>query len=375
MLLTVSLTAGSYLLIWLQDRRQMALFWVATAVALFCAAMIGRVFLPFLPAIVFGNSALLISYGFVWTGFRSLRKQQARPILILLPGIFWCCLCVIPQFRDNLDLRIGLIGLLITAQIALMAHEVWLIRPGATLIRGWILMLLGIQAAFMLTQSVPALLRPDIAFAPFFSIPGIIPTMLDSIAFTLLLGFSLIALNKELSDARHLDAMRNDFITGVGNRRHFEESLQRHFRRARKTGKPLSLIMIDVDEFKKYNDLYGHPAGDRCLQAMTEIFVNACRPGDIVGRYGGEEFAVLLPETHSQAAISVAERMRVQVRALRLEHARRPHGIATISLGVASLVAHADETTHDDLVEAADRALYRAKQDGRDRVCWPVQMG
>lgn len=371
MVLMASLTAVSYLLIWLQDRKQTALFWVAAATGLFCAGMIGRVILPFLPAIILSNSAVLTSYSFLWTSCRCLRQQQARPFYIVLPAMVWCGLCLIPEFRENLDLRIGTIGFLIPIQIGFMMREVWLIRQGATLIRRWILTLLGLQAAFTLVEMVPHLIRPDITFAPFFSMPGIVPTIVDSIIFILLLSFSLIALNKELSDARLLHAMRNDFVTGIGNRRHFEESLQSHFRRAQKTEKPLSLIMIDVDEFKKYNDLYGHRAGDRCLKAMTKVFVSTCRDGDVVGRYGGEEFAVLLPETNTQSAIFIAEQMRIQVRKLRLEHAGRSEGIATISLGVASLDASFDETTQDDLVEAADRALYRAKQEGRDRVCWP----
>jgi len=290
---------------------------------------------------------------------------------MVLPAIIWCCLCLTPAFRENLDLRVGTIGLLIPVQIGVMMREVWLVRHGTLLIRGWILSVLGFQAAFSLVKMAPNLLRPDITFAPFFSMPGIVPTMIDSITFILLLSFSLIAFNKELSEAQNLYAMRNDFVTGVGNRRHFEESLQDQFRRARKSGKPLSLVMIDVDEFKKFNDIYGHRAGDRCLKAMTKVFISTCRKGDVVGRYGGEEFAVLLPETDAQRAIFVAERMRLQVRELRLEHAGRPEGIATISLGVASLVPNGNEATPDDFVEAADRALYHAKQEGRDRVCSP----
>jgi diguanylate cyclase (GGDEF)-like protein len=372
MLLIVFLTACSNLLIWTQDRKQTALFWIGAASALFCAGMIGRVLLPFVPAIVFGNAATLICYGGLWTACRSLRQRPVRPVWSILPALAWCGLCCIPAFRANLDWRIGMIGVLISAPIALMAREIWRVRPGPGLLRYWMLTLLGLQLAFTLAQSIPALLRPDVASAPYLSMPGIVETMFDSIAFALLLSFGLFALSKELSDARHREALRHDVVTGVGNRRHFEECLQRHFRRARKLGQPLALIMIDADEFKKYNDLYGHPAGDRCLQAMAKIILGACRPGDVVARYGGEEFAVLLPETNCRGAIFVAQRMLAEVRALRLEHAHRPQGIATISLGVAAMVPHSEAMTHEALVEAADRMLYQAKQEGRDRICWAV---
>jgi diguanylate cyclase (GGDEF)-like protein len=136
-----------------------------------------------------------------------------------------------------------------------------------------------------------------------------------------------------------------------------------------KSGRPLALIMIDADEFKAYNDLYGHPAGDRCLQALSRVFLSTCRSDDVVGRYGGEEFAVLLPNTNARTATATANGLLEAVRGLRLKHAKRPNGFVTISLGVASLEPEVNHVTADDLLEAADQALYRAKHGGRDRVC------
>ena len=127
--------------------------------------------------------------------------------------------------------------------------------------------------------------------------------------------------------------------------------------------------MIDADDFKAYNDLYGHPAGDRCLRALSNVFLATCRPGDMVGRYGGEEFAILLPNTSARAAHAVATRLLTAVRDLRLKHAKRPNGFVTVSLGVASLTPETDQMTSVELLEAADRALYRAKKEGRDQVC------
>jgi diguanylate cyclase (GGDEF)-like protein len=141
---------------------------------------------------------------------------------------------------------------------------------------------------------------------------------------------------------------------------------------SRRTGAPLALLMIDVDQFKTYNDHYGHPAGDACLRAIAGALRGGLvRREDAVSRYGGEEFTVILANTREAEAVSVADRLRLAVRALNLPHAGRTEGIVTISLGVAVMlggeasVAIADAT---NLVEAADHALYRAKEAGRDRV-------
>ena len=284
----------------------------------------------------------------------------------------WLALCLIPAFRHNIDLRIGASGLMIVAQILVTMREIWLIRQGALSVRVWLLLLFGFQALMNLWRAIPRLIFPHPGNTSFVAMPDIVPAMVDALVFTILLAFGLIALSKELSDARHRQAARSDFMTGVANRRHFEESLHRHFDRAAKNGRNLALIMIDADDFKAYNDLYGHPAGDNCLRALANVFLTTCRPIDVVGRYGGEEFAILLPNTSARAAHAIATRLLLAVRDLRLKHAKRPNGFVTVSLGVASLTPEAEGMTAGDLLEEADRALYRAKQEGRDRVCQAV---
>jgi diguanylate cyclase (GGDEF)-like protein/PAS domain S-box-containing protein len=162
---------------------------------------------------------------------------------------------------------------------------------------------------------------------------------------------------------------RQDGLTGAANRRHFDETLDAEFRRAKRDGSPLSLIMIDVDRFKLFNDRYGHPAGDDCLRKVAGAIKNLpVRAADLVARYGGEELAILLPGTPEAGATILAERARSAVRGLAIPHAGSEARLVTISLGVATLVPQ-QSGQPDDLVIAADKALYRAKEGGRDRVC------
>lgn len=160
-----------------------------------------------------------------------------------------------------------------------------------------------------------------------------------------------------------------DGLTGVANRRRYDEYIEDEFRRARRNGKRLSLIMIDIDYFKPYNDTYGHQAGDSCLTIIAEMLGGALhRPGDLLARYGGEEFVVGLPCTDQEGALQIAESMRAKVEALAIPHmASKEYGHVTISLGVATMLpTHNVEL--DELQAAADKALYQAKREGRNRV-------
>jgi diguanylate cyclase (GGDEF)-like protein len=161
-----------------------------------------------------------------------------------------------------------------------------------------------------------------------------------------------------------------DGLTGLGNRRQFDLVLKDELGRASRCAGSLALIMIDVDRFKRYNDLYGHLEGDECLRQIGKVLRMAeGRSGDLAVRYGGEEFAVLLPNTDLTGARNVAETIRVAIRGLAIAHARNaPAGIVTISAGVMALMPATDDDTQSTLISAADEALYSAKAAGRDQV-------
>ncbi|MFK3738342.1 sensor domain-containing diguanylate cyclase [Massilia sp. TN1-12] len=168
----------------------------------------------------------------------------------------------------------------------------------------------------------------------------------------------------------------SDGLTGLANRRRFEETLAIEHERARRSRKPFSMIMTDVDFFKKYNDRYGHVAGDECLRLVARAIASGPhRPADLAARYGGEEFAVILPDTDLDGARAVGEKIRAAVEALAIPHADSPTGIVTLSLGVYTGHAAIDGSDVPcDWVEAADGMLYQAKSGGRNRLAARAKM-
>jgi diguanylate cyclase (GGDEF)-like protein len=161
----------------------------------------------------------------------------------------------------------------------------------------------------------------------------------------------------------------SDGLTGLANRRHFDERLDTEFKRAMRDGSPLALAMFDVDYFKKFNDRHGHVEGDVALQAVsTAMLAGQRRPGDVAARFGGEEFALLLPDTDLDGALAVAESIRAAIAAIKFPHGASPFRILTVSAGVHALTPQRGQNVHA-LVEAADRGLYQAKAEGRNGVC------
>jgi diguanylate cyclase (GGDEF)-like protein len=161
---------------------------------------------------------------------------------------------------------------------------------------------------------------------------------------------------------------QSDALTGLFNMRYFRIQLAEEFSRSQRYGRPLTLLMIDVDNFKAYNDRNGHPAGDIVLKEVSRIFIRNVRGTDIVARYGGEEFVVLLPETPLDAGVSVAEKIRRAVEEHYFPFAASQGGQkVTVSIGVASY-PDVHVTSDQDLIESSDKALYSAKKDGRNRV-------
>jgi diguanylate cyclase (GGDEF)-like protein len=175
----------------------------------------------------------------------------------------------------------------------------------------------------------------------------------------------------EVSKAHDLQAKlaNTDGLTGISNRRRFDEVLEKEYGRLSRSDTPLSMLLLDVDHFKAFNDTYGHVAGDECLKRIAKLVENRLnRSSDLAARYGGEEFAGILPDTDSTGAIQLAELIRSEVESLQIPHktsSTTDH--VTVSLGVVTLTSPGCRTS-TDMVASADKCLYRAKSDGRNRV-------
>ena len=265
-------------------------------------------------------------------------------------------------------------------------HQVFLVFVLGGMVAGAVPLLSSIRSAyacFAIPAVVPISVRMLSAGDPIHVIMGLMiaifgVAMLASSAEVHRLFRDSESLRRELLSSLEVSRalehlVRLDTLTEIPNRRLFEEELGREWGSAERNKEPLSVILADIDHFKEYNDRYGHPAGDRCLvevaQAMRRALV---RPGDVVARIGGEEFAFLLPRTNITGAIAVAEHVRAQIHTLQLPHAASPVADhITLSFGVSSS-EHPSVASAADMIRAADRALYDAKHHGKSRIASAV---
>jgi diguanylate cyclase (GGDEF)-like protein len=173
-----------------------------------------------------------------------------------------------------------------------------------------------------------------------------------------------------LANLRLREKLRNqsirDPLTGLFNRRYLEESLELECSRAERSKQPITVVMVDVDHFKRFNDTFGHDAGDLVLKNIGELLRRSIRQGDVACRYGGEEFMLVFPGTSASEAVDVAERVREGARRLEIVYRNQALGRITVSLGVAAYPLAGE--TPAELIDAADQTLYAAKNAGRDRV-------
>jgi len=191
----------------------------------------------------------------------------------------------------------------------------------------------------------------------------------------------VVAISRDMTEYKNLEQKLAalaaiDGLTGLANRRHFDERLENEWARARREATTLSLLMIDVDHFKKFNDRYGHPAGDACLRSVAGVLAaQVRRPADLAARYGGEEFVLLLPDADAAGCQQIGKRIRESLAALGIVHdLNLPSRQVTVSIGGAAADCRGNQAPCQSLIAAADRALYSAKENGRDRLVMSGQI-
>ena len=317
---------------------------------------------------LFGTAAILLGTALSWTGARVFAGR--RPVLSLLLGgpLAWLLLrLMLPEYGNAWTPGVLALGLGSAFTVA-TAAALWRVRSESLRTRRFAIAILMFHAAVYVGRAALMLLVPDWAT----SRPVEVVLVFEALLHTIGMAFLLLALMKERAELRATMQLRNlamhDGLTGLTNRRCFDEALEAEFRRAGRSRQPLALLMIDVDHFKLFNDTYGHQSGDDALRAVADALATTVhRPGDLVARYGGEEFTVLLPGTSEPGAITLADTVHAALVRLSLAHAGSPHGQVTVSIGVAALEPRNRLTRSDNLLRAADLAMYAAKAEGRNR--------
>lgn len=309
------------------------------------------------------NMLLALAFGFIWAAVRALNRVDAPWVYIVAGAAVWLAACTIPPFYAEMGYRIGLISWITAGYSLACAYEFWRTDGGVRLdtqkalavvclLHGMAVTYRGIHSAFV--SPLTAMFEGDTLQALLMLEPAI-----ALIAITIL-GIGLV---RERAERELKLQAETDGLTGVLNRNAFFAAAERAVRDAERSSRSVALLVFDLDHFKSINDIHGHLVGDRTLQFFTRVIRRAVRENDIVGRIGGEEFAVLLDGVDRAAAEAIAERIR---RDVSLENVSKLNGCAaaTVSAGVAVAVGGDIRT----LFERADKALYDAKRGGRDQV-------
>jgi diguanylate cyclase (GGDEF)-like protein len=336
---------------------------------LLCAIGLGllsaRGAIPSAFSIEAANAINLLGYSFMLAGARSFGGREMPLAAYLLAPLVWLIAMRLPPFQADINLRVILVSGCQITFTALVAYEFWRGRAEPLLSRWPAIILLLTHAAILLARVPIVIARPLDSDMDFLRSAPFAVMIFGSVLYTISFAFLLLSLIKERGEFRHKTAALVDPLTGLANRRAFLHEAEAVAQRRAKAREPLSVLLADLDRFKAVNDAFGHAIGDRVLQVFADTIQRTLRAHDVSGRLGGEEFAFTLPGASAQDAAQVAERIRLRFADAALTIGE--HAVAsTVSIGVASTSAPMANVA--DLLAVADRALYRAKAEGRDRV-------
>ncbi|HQY47142.1 MAG TPA: diguanylate cyclase [Usitatibacteraceae bacterium] len=329
---------------------------------------------PDLLSIVVANVALSATFALFATGLAQFQRRRFPPAALWGPAVLVAV--VFTAFLYDARVRVIVAGAVFSAQalmilVALVRHRK--VTPG----RGQYVLMAGFAMVIVVFAGrIVAALRGPFEMASILSgSPVQQVSFMVAVLMPMLLAMGLVLMVEERAGAELQEANRKleelsvtDALTGLSNRRHFDRLLAAEWSRSARRGCPFTVLMVDVDHFKRFNDRYGHPAGDDCLARIAGVLKTfSRRSGDVAARYGGEEFAIVYSDMPSDVAARMAESVRQGVEGLAVPHEDSPFGRVTLSIGVATMAASRDIAA-EAVLKRADEALYEAKASGRNAV-------
>jgi diguanylate cyclase (GGDEF)-like protein len=318
---------------------------------------------PDVLSIEIANALLLLCYSFILAGARAFGGRETPVTVFLIAPLIWLTAMAVPFIAQNIQVRVVVVSSLQATMVAMVAFEFWRGRAEPLLSRWPAIFLLTLHVATLVTRMIVAQVTPIMTHEDLFSSPAFAVMAFGTVLYTVALAFVLLSMSKERSELRHKIAALVDPLTGLANRRSFMLDAEAAIARRASRTEPFAVLLADLDYFKKVNDAFGHAVGDKVLTRFAEVLERSAGLADLVGRIGGEEFAILLPGRTEAEAASIAERMRIAFADAALE--LDGHAVsATVSIGVAA----SGIGDLAGLLARADRALYAAKEQGRDRV-------
>ena len=361
---------GMFLLFaWIQDRNIRALAWWAAAYLVGGAGvalwMLDKTVSPPLP-FGFGSALLFVACGMIWNGARLFHGGRVRPFALCAGGVIWLVACQFPLFTQSGANRVVLSSIMVSGYAFFTARELWFERRNRRQARWAAIFVPLLHGLVFLPPIALALTQPDgLGVAPL-PVGWKAVFILEALLYAVGTAFIVLMMAKERVESIHKTAAATDTLTGLLNRRGFLERAQALTARHPSGDRRITALMFDLDHFKSINDRFGHAIGDEALRVFAKTIQSTLRDGDIVGRLGGEEFAVVLPSGTANATVA-AERVRAAFEIAGVEIGGHRMG-ATVSIGAAcSTMAGCNI---DQLLSRADAALYAAKEGGRNRVAY-----
>ncbi len=310
------------------------------------------------------NAILFTAFAVTWTGARVFDGRKPLPMYLVGGAVLWLVANRTPFFAESMDARVLLSSAIISGYTWATAYEFWRGRS-EPLVSRWpaIFMLFAHGALFLLRTPLSQIL-PWTATQVFDSV-WLTVLSFEALLFTIAIAFILLAMAKERTELRHKTAALIDPLTGIANRRAFLERASTLTTRPSDNPRPVSVLLADLDHFKSINDRFGHAVGDHVLQIFADTASAKLGPCDLIGRFGGEEFAILLYDAGRDKGLAIAERIRMSFADAAADVDGRTVG-ATVSMGMVVCEDRLEDIT--TLLAQADEALYCAKERGRDRI-------